>query len=162
MHLGRERPPPTGPWGEEGGMAEGVAHAPDASFAAADSRADCDTGGTERRPLHRGEVLTAKDIGKSTLPSTQVDSAAGICTRAVREQEGERCSRVCVPPSFSSLSRILTASRGERAASEARSRHARDCAARPPEPRRNRPVKRDARGAPDRGPRKRGTAELLR
>ena len=29
--------------------------------------------------------------------------------------EGERCSRVCVPPSFSSLSQILTASRGERA-----------------------------------------------
>jgi hypothetical protein len=28
LRLGRERPPPTGPWGEEGGMAEGVAHAP--------------------------------------------------------------------------------------------------------------------------------------
>ena len=28
MGIGRERPPPTGPWGEEGRMAEGVAHAP--------------------------------------------------------------------------------------------------------------------------------------
>jgi hypothetical protein len=32
-------------------MAEGVAHAPDVSCAVADSRTDCDTGGTKRRPL---------------------------------------------------------------------------------------------------------------
>jgi hypothetical protein len=55
--TGRERPPPTGPWGEEGGMAEGVAHAPDASFAAADSGVDGDAGGTVRRPDCRGEVV---------------------------------------------------------------------------------------------------------
>lgn len=56
MHLGRERPSPTGPWGEEGGMAEGVAHAPDASFALADICAGCDTGGTNRRPMHHCEL----------------------------------------------------------------------------------------------------------
>ena len=61
MHLGRERPPPTGPGTVIRGVAEGVAHAPDASVTAADSRADCDTGGKERRPIDRGEVADRKE-----------------------------------------------------------------------------------------------------
>jgi hypothetical protein len=50
-------PLPTGP----GGVAEGVAHAPDASVTAPDSRADCDTGVKERRPIDRGEVADRKE-----------------------------------------------------------------------------------------------------
>jgi hypothetical protein len=36
-------------------------HAPDASVTASDSRADCDTGGKERRPIDRGEVADRKE-----------------------------------------------------------------------------------------------------
>jgi hypothetical protein len=43
------------------GVAEGLAHAPDASGTAADSRADCDTGGKQRRPIDRGEVADRKE-----------------------------------------------------------------------------------------------------
>jgi hypothetical protein len=43
------------------GVAEGVAHAPDDSVTAPDSRADCDTGGKERRPIDRGEVADRKE-----------------------------------------------------------------------------------------------------
>jgi hypothetical protein len=68
-HLGRERPPPEEAWGEEGGSEVGVAHAPDASATAADSRADCDTGGTQRRP-DRNEVDTAKNIAESNATRT--------------------------------------------------------------------------------------------
>ena len=50
-HPGRERPPRIEARDRVRGVAEGVAHAPDDSLTAADSRADCDTGGTERRPL---------------------------------------------------------------------------------------------------------------
>ena len=61
MHLGRERPPKTQARDRDRGVAEGVAHAPDASVTAADSRADCDTGGKERRPIDRGEVADRKE-----------------------------------------------------------------------------------------------------
>jgi hypothetical protein len=54
--IGRERPPPTGRWGEEGGMAEGVAHAPLVSDSDTDSGTDADTGGTERRPMRPREA----------------------------------------------------------------------------------------------------------
>lgn len=37
---GRERPPPTGPWGEEGGMEMGVAHAPLVADCDADTGTD--------------------------------------------------------------------------------------------------------------------------
>jgi hypothetical protein len=56
MYLGRERPPKTRPGTVIGGWQRGVADAPDASVTAADSRADCDTGGKQRRPLDRSEV----------------------------------------------------------------------------------------------------------
>ena len=120
-HLGRERPLPTGQWGDDRGVAGGVAHAPDPTFAAVDSRADCDTGGTSRRrPVQRSEVAHSEEHRQFELPGNQAilpsHSRAPRCAT-----EGERCSRVCVPLSFSSLSQILTASRGERARSEARS-----------------------------------------
>jgi hypothetical protein len=38
--LGRERPPPTGPWGEEGGSQMGVAHAPLVAGCDADTGTD--------------------------------------------------------------------------------------------------------------------------
>jgi hypothetical protein len=42
-------------------MAEGVAHAPDDSVTAFGSRADCDTGGKQRRPIDGGEVADRKE-----------------------------------------------------------------------------------------------------
>ena len=54
--IGRERPPLTGPWGEEGGMAVGVAHAPDAENTDADGGAGEDAGGRKRRPGTSREV----------------------------------------------------------------------------------------------------------
>ena len=46
-------------------MAEGVAHAPDVSVPAADSRADCDTGGKQRARLTVVKLLIAKNIAAS-------------------------------------------------------------------------------------------------
>jgi hypothetical protein len=57
MDIGRERPPPTGPWGEEGGMAEGVAHAASSTICDADTGTDQDAGGIERRLATSREVL---------------------------------------------------------------------------------------------------------
>ena len=65
MHLGRERPPKTGPRDRDRGVAEGVAHAPDASVTAADSRADCDTGGKSAARLTAVKLLIAKNIATS-------------------------------------------------------------------------------------------------
>jgi hypothetical protein len=44
MHLGVSDPLPAEAWGRDRGVAEEVAHAPDASVTATDSHADCDTG----------------------------------------------------------------------------------------------------------------------
>jgi hypothetical protein len=88
-----------------GGWQRGSPHAPDTSFAATVSRADCDTRGTERRPVHRGEV--AQNEGHRQNGSDR--QRRPFCRAFDRESpamEGERCSRVCVPPSFSSLSRF--------------------------------------------------------
>ena len=54
-------PLPAEAWGRDRGVAEGVAHAPDASITAADNCADCDTGGKQRRPINRGEVADRKE-----------------------------------------------------------------------------------------------------
>jgi hypothetical protein len=45
--------------------------------------------------------LTAKDIERPTCPAASVSAAA--FERELNATEGEQCSRVCVPPSFSSL-----------------------------------------------------------
>jgi len=71
MRLGRERPDPTGPWGEEGGIAEGGRSRPRRLFVAADRRADCDTGGTERRPVPQSEVAHCERRQASRDPSDQ-------------------------------------------------------------------------------------------
>jgi hypothetical protein len=113
MHLGCERPPPNRARDRVRGVAEGVAHAPDASVTAPDSRADCDTGGKERRPIDRGEVADRKE--PSPLHRlTQSRSSRGWLISEPLTSTGDHCSRVCVPPSFSSLSQILPASRGAR------------------------------------------------
>ena len=54
MHLGVSDPLPNRARDRVRGVAEGVAHAPDASVAAADNCADCETGGKQRRPIDRG------------------------------------------------------------------------------------------------------------
>jgi hypothetical protein len=54
-------PPRTEARDRDRGEAKGVAHAPDVSVSAADSRADRDTGGTERRPVQRSEVAHYKE-----------------------------------------------------------------------------------------------------
>jgi len=50
------------------GVAEGVAHAPDASFIAGDSRAHSDTGGRKRRPPPGAEVAHWPDHRRSDAP----------------------------------------------------------------------------------------------
>ena len=69
-HPGRERPPRIEARDRVGGVAEGVAHAPDVSLTAADGRAHSDTGGTKRRPLHRGEVAQSQGHRPVDLKST--------------------------------------------------------------------------------------------
>jgi hypothetical protein len=53
---GVERPAPTRSWGEEEGMAEGVAHAPLVTDRDADTCTDADAGGIGRRPVTLDEV----------------------------------------------------------------------------------------------------------
>jgi hypothetical protein len=59
MDVERERPPKNPVRDRDRGVAEGVAHAPGVTFTFADSRADSDTGGTERRPMQCSEVVRA-------------------------------------------------------------------------------------------------------
>jgi hypothetical protein len=79
------------------GVAEGVAHAPDVP-SLLPTAADCDTGGTERRPLtpHRTRRLRRTSRNPSR-PALDVDLATHALINSA--QEGEHCSRVCVPPS---------------------------------------------------------------
>ena len=113
MGIGRERPPSNWTMGRRRGTAEGVAHAPLVSDSNADSGTDDDTGGTERRPVYCCELAEMKGHRRITLSGDHADTARASDGEP-RESEGERCSRVCVPPSFSSLFRILPASRGTR------------------------------------------------
>jgi hypothetical protein len=77
-HPGRERPPRIEARDRVRGVAEGVAHAPDASATAADSRAHFDAGGTERRPVQRSEVAHRKEHRRINAPRTYVDPAARL------------------------------------------------------------------------------------
>jgi hypothetical protein len=61
IHLGRERPLELKHGAVSEGWQRGSLTPPDASITAADSRADCDTGGKERRPIDRGEVADRKE-----------------------------------------------------------------------------------------------------
>jgi hypothetical protein len=80
-------------------VAGGVAHAPDVSCTVADSRADCDTGGTKRRPTHRSEIAHSQGHRPIDLYSTNVHAAARFDGEP-HGQKGEHSSRVCVPPVF--------------------------------------------------------------
>jgi hypothetical protein len=70
MHLGVSDPLIFRRQTSTGGWQRGSPHAPDGSFTAADGRADCDTGGTERRPLHGGEVIRLQRHRSIDLKST--------------------------------------------------------------------------------------------
>ena len=61
MHLGRERPPKTRPGTVIGGWQRGSLTPQMPPSLLPDSRADCDTGGKERRPIDRGEVADRKE-----------------------------------------------------------------------------------------------------
>jgi hypothetical protein len=64
-------------------VAEGVAHAPVASVTAADSRADCDTGGKERRPSTRAKLLIVRNIAKREMRSRSRDPPVGQTKYAI-------------------------------------------------------------------------------
>ena len=95
------------------GVAEGVAHAPDASITAADNCADCHTGGKQRRPIDSGEVADSTEH-RPRHPEVHSRSRPGSLNREPCMSRGDHCSRVCVPPAFPSLSWKVTASRGRR------------------------------------------------
>ena len=71
--------PPNRARDRDRGVAEGVAHAPDDSLTAADSRADCDTGGTERRPLTPHQTRRLQRT--SPNPSRPALAWTSPCTR---------------------------------------------------------------------------------
>ena len=81
-HPGRERPPRIEARDRVRGVAEGVAHAPDASATAADSRAHFDAGGTERRPVQRSEVAHRKEHRGINAPRNHVDQATRLATNS--------------------------------------------------------------------------------
>lgn len=85
-------------------MAEGVAHAPDDSVTARDSRADCDTGGEERRPNEVVKLLIARNI--ATSPGDAITLLCGELITEPLTSKGDHCSEVFGPPSFPSLSWI--------------------------------------------------------
>ena len=55
-----------------------VTHAPDVSATATYSRTDCDTGGTERRPVQRSEVAHFKEHRRTNAPRTHVATAGRL------------------------------------------------------------------------------------
>jgi hypothetical protein len=79
-------------------VAEGVAHAPDASFTAADSRADRHVGGIRRRPVHRDEVEHCKEHRRVNAAHNDVDPAARLeANRSPRR--GNTAPKSVFPPS---------------------------------------------------------------
>ena len=99
MHLGRERPPQTEAWGDDRGVAEGVAHAPDASATVADSRADRNAGGTRRRPIQYCELAQGEGHRQINLPGNDVDPAARSTASRARER-GNAAPASAFPPPF--------------------------------------------------------------
>jgi hypothetical protein len=89
-----------------GGVAEGVAHAPDASATAADNRAHCETGGTERRPVHRNEVAHCKEHRQINAADNDVDQAAQLSTNS-SPGGGNTAPASVFPPSWRTFIRKL-------------------------------------------------------
>lgn len=87
-------------------MAEGVAHAPSFVDCDADSDRGDDTGGTERRPVTPHEVHHRERV-RARLTLSPQHAKMQVRTARTRCGLGERCSRLCVPPAFSSLSSIV-------------------------------------------------------
>ena len=110
MHHGRERPPLFKHLNLDRRVAEGVAHAPDVSLTAADGRANCDAGGTERRPLSCRKSYGAKDMVESTCLANML--TPWPLTANMTAAEGEHCSRVCVPPCLCQSSARTAAAKG--------------------------------------------------
>ena len=77
-------------------VAEGVAHAPDLSGTVADSRADCDKGGTERRPTDAAKSLTRREIDKS-ICIDHVHARARFDGGAGRPEGGTLLPSLCSP-----------------------------------------------------------------
>ena len=99
MHLGRERPPEGRAWGRRQGAADGGRSRPSVRSLGCDSRADCDTGGTERRPLHRRRSRSLARTSTDRSAVNRRSRAPRASTDEPRVQKGEQCSRVlCSPP----------------------------------------------------------------
>jgi hypothetical protein len=99
MHLGRERPPENPSRDRDRGVAEGVAHAPDASVTTADSRADFDTDGEERRPFNASEGADYQEHRGSS--AGQVGRPAReLSRRTARGTQGTTAPASVVPPPF--------------------------------------------------------------
>jgi hypothetical protein len=92
MHPGREDPRFSGRRTPTGGWQRG-------SLTVADSRADWDTGGIERRPLRRREIPQFQGHRLIDLV-VMSGSRSGALRRKELQKTGEHCSRVCVPPSL--------------------------------------------------------------
>jgi hypothetical protein len=107
MHLGRERPHPNRARDRVRGVAEGVAHAPDVSFTASDSRADCDTGGTKRRPLHRSEIAQSQGHQPIDLAVKDVHATARL-TESCAPRRGNIAPESAFPPLFFRQSSVGT------------------------------------------------------
>jgi hypothetical protein len=105
-HSGRERPPQNQARDRDRGVAEGVAHAPDASATAADNRAHCETGGTERRPVHRNEVAHCKEHRQINAADNDVDQAAQLSTNS-SPGGGNTAPASVFPPSWRTFIRKL-------------------------------------------------------
>ena len=101
MRRGRERPLELD-HGAKKGVAEGVAHAPDACslLLTPAPRGIWAAQGAAWRSAAKS--LTVREIGKSPCDKEVILSRHSRASRA--RGTGERCSRVCVPLSFSSLS----------------------------------------------------------
>jgi hypothetical protein len=95
-HVGRERPPRIEARDRVRGVAEGVAHALDAYFAATDSRAHSDAGGTERRPVQHSEVAHRKQHRGINAPRKHVDQVTRLATSS-SPVRGTLLPRLCSP-----------------------------------------------------------------
>jgi hypothetical protein len=84
-------------------MADRVAHAPDVSISAADRRADCHTGGKQRRPIDPAEVIDRAEHRRLKHSKRQTfQLCAEVRARAAKR--GTQLPRPCSPRlSFASV-----------------------------------------------------------
>jgi hypothetical protein len=100
MHLGRERPRKNRPRAVIGGVAEGVAHAPDASFTVADGRAHSDNGRHTAPPADTEPNLQiAKEMAESVDPAA-LERMWRRTRRSTGRGEGKTAPGSVFPPLF--------------------------------------------------------------